>query len=340
MNEVFTKSRKWQLTINNPDEEDLSDEKIKEILKSMKSVDYYCMSHEVGDKGNTPHVHIFIFAKGTIRFNTIKKKFPKAHIEKANGTVLQNKEYIFKEGKWENTEKESTNIKESHFEFGTIPEEKQGKRYDLVTLYSSIKEGKSNFDIVEENPMYVTKLDTMDRVRKLILEEKYKNAYRELDVTYIYGKTGTGKTRGVMEKYGYENVYRVTDYLHPFDNYKQQDIIILEEFRSDLKIGVLLNLLDVYPHNLPCRYADKVACYTKVYIISNISLKQQYKNIQTDQPESYEALTRRISEIRIYEDKDNIKVLTKDEYFGPKEIIDENNLPFKDIPTETESENN
>ena len=79
-----------------------------------------------------------------------------------------------------------------------------------------------------------------------------------------------------MEKYGYQNVYRVTDYDHPFDSYKGQDVIVFEEFRSSLKIQDMLNYLDGYPCELPCRYNNKLACFTKVYIITNISFNQQY----------------------------------------------------------------
>ena len=92
------------------------------------------------------------------------------------------------------------------------------------------------------------------------------------------GVTGKGKTRTVMEKFGYENVHRVIDYKHPFDDYKQQDVIIFEEFRNSLPIEQMLNFLDGYPVNLPCRYCNKVACYHKVFIITNWTLEEEYKN--------------------------------------------------------------
>ncbi len=56
----------------------------------------------------------------------------------------------------------------------------------------------------------------------------------------------------------------------------------------------MLNYLDGYPVELPCRYANKQACYTKVYILSNIPFEQQYPNIQAEQPETWLALKRRI----------------------------------------------
>ena len=106
-----------------------------------------------------------------------------------------------------------------------------------------------------------------------------------------------------MEKYGYENVFRVTDYLHPFDNYHGQDTIIFEEFRSGFRISDMLNYLDGYPLELPCRYANKWACYHNVYIVSNIPLSEQYRN----QPvESFNAFLRRLKGVIRFYAKDRI----------------------------------
>ena len=98
-----------------------------------------------------------------------------------------------------------------------------------------------------------------------------------------------------MEQYGYKNCYRVTDYKHPFDSYNGEDVMIFEEFRSGLKHGDMLNYLDGYPVKLPCRYFDRQACFTKVFIISNIPLEAQFPNIDR---ESKDAFYRRIQTVK------------------------------------------
>lgn len=143
-------------------------------------------------------------------------------------------------------------------------------------------------------------MDKIERVRQVLVQERYKNEWRNLEVTYIFGDTGSGKTRGVMDKYGYSNLFRVTDSLHPFDGYKGQDVVVFEEFRSSFRISDMLNYLDGYPLELPCRYANKYACYTKVYLISNIPLSQQYSQLQMENYESYLAFLRRISSVFHY----------------------------------------
>ena len=75
---------------------------------------------------------------------------------------------------------------------------------------------------------------------------------------------------------------------------------MFEEFYNSLPIKEMLVYLDGYPIALPCRYADKVACYTKVYILSNIDLKDQYLEIQTYTPEVWRAFLRRIQTVQVF----------------------------------------
>lgn len=132
-----------------------------------------------------------------------------------------------------------------------------------------------------------------------------------------------------MEQFGYSNVYRVTDYLHPFDGYKGQDVIIFEEFRTSFPISDMLNYLDGYPLELPCRYNNKYACFTKVYMITNIPLSQQYKTVQHESPQTWCAFLRRIGQVVHYTDLgvvyQNIEFL-KDGFY---KLID-NDCPFEE----------
>lgn len=293
-------SRKWLLTINNPTDCGFTHDKIKETMHKFKGVTYWCMSDEIGLECETPHTHIFMYSPNGVRFGTIKKRFPTAHIDYCKGTAQENKDYVYKIGKWSDTSKEDTRIDDTQFEYGECPVERQGARNDLDDLYAMIKEGLSDYEIIEQSTQYLYCLDKIESVRQTINSEKFRDTWRDIECTYIWGETGTGKTRNVMEKYGYRNVYRVTDYKNPFDGYKGQDVIVFEEFRSSLYIQEMLKLIDGYPLELPCRYNNKVACYTKVFIISNIPLLQQYCNVQMHENESFRAFLRRINWVEHY----------------------------------------
>lgn len=330
MAEKDSMSRKWQITINNPKEKGMSHEYIAAKVGEMKNVMYWCMADEIGENG-TYHIHIYMHGRNGIRFSTIKKRFDGGHFEMAKGTSQQNRDYVKKEGRWLNDKKHETCVAGSFEEFGECPIERQGARNDLNDLYAMIKDGMSNYDILEQNPSFMLNLDKIERARQIVNEERYKHDWRELDVTYIYGTTGTGKTRGVMERYGYESVFRVTDYLHPFDNYKGQDVIIFEEFRSSIRVADMLNYLDGYPLELPCRYNNKVACFTKVYIITNIPLSEQYTNVQKESPETWLAFLRRIGHVVQYKAHDilthNVRLLDD----GFIELLDDEKTPYDKI---------
>ena len=257
-----SQSRKWLLTINNPSDNDLTHDVLIEKLDTLK-VDYYCLCDEIGKEG-TYHTHLFLFSKNQKRFSTIKNTFPSAHIDKAFGTCQQNRDYIRKEGKWTDTEKKETNLPDTFCEFGDIPDEQQGKRSDYIALHEMLDKGYSDSEIMETMPKFMLKMDKIGQARQILKEEQYKDKFRMIRTSYISGPTGVGKTRYAMEKYGYQNVYRVTDYAHPFDNYNYEDVIIFDEFRSSLKIGDMLCYLDGYPLQLPCRFRNKQAAYTQV----------------------------------------------------------------------------
>lgn len=67
------------------------------------------------------------------------------------------------------------------------------------------------------------------------------------------------------------------------------------------------NLLDCYPLTLPARYSNKQACFTKIYIISNIPLDQQYLSMQYEYFEVYRAFLRRIKYVLKFESNGSIK---------------------------------
>lgn len=322
----------YQLTINNPKEKGWTHEHILKVLReNFKTLTYICMADE---QGSCYHTHIFVVFASRVRFSMVKRYFEEAHIEKCKGSVSDNVNYIKKTGRWEMDEsKQEKKIEGTFEEVGTQPPDSKGRRRDLTELYQMVMENMSNMEILAQNQDYLLVLDKIDRVRTTILTEKYKETVRlDLEVVYISGTTGTGKTRGVLEKNGYSNVFRVTDYAHPFDSYNCQPVIAFEEFRSSMRISEMLLYCDIYPIELPARFSNKYACYNKVYIISNWRLEKQYTEIQREDKESWEAFLRRIHKVVIYSKDGSIKeydsvraYLDRDEFV---EIDDDVKVPF------------
>lgn len=296
-NKPDTKSRKYQITINNPLEYGYTHSQINECMKEIPCK-YYCMVNEIGAEEKTPHTHLYFVCENAIRFSKVKKLFPTAHIEKALGSSQENRDYIRKEGKYLNSDKKETNLPDTFEEYGEMPLDKSAKNETMSEqVLEMLEDGNSTIDIIKKFPSYVTRANQLEKTRQMFIEEKHSE-WRDLEVTYISGETATGKTRYVMDTYGYSNVYKITNYKNPFDNYNEQDIILFDEFRSSLPLADMLQYLDGYPCRLPARFTDKFALYTKVFIVSNIDLDKQYPNIQIEDPKSWNAFIRRIDNIK------------------------------------------
>lgn len=295
-----TRSRKWLLTINNPEQHGYGHGYIRKTLEDWRGVSYWCMCDEVGGKEGTYHTHVFVMGANGILFSTVKKKFPKAHIDYCRGLAQENRDYVRKEGRHKGGAKEEGNLKDTFEESGDCPVERPGRRNDLADLYDMIKAGVDDYDIIDSDPSYISHLDKIERCRRVIREREFREKFRELRVEYWCGVTGSNKTRTVMERFGYANVYRVTNYRYPFDGYRGQDVIVFEEFNSSFSLPDMLTYLDGYPLELPCRYSNKVACYTRAYILSNVDLSCQYVSEQRVSPQSWDAFLRRIGAVRLF----------------------------------------
>lgn len=291
-------SRKYQLTINNPADHGFDHETIKETLAALTGCIYWCMCDEVGEQG-TPHTHLYVAFQNAKEFQTIHRRFYGAHIEAARGSHQENRDYIRKDGKYRDTEKADTNLPDTFEESGQLPDESDRRMKQSEAILAMIEAGASNAEILRTYPSAMNHLPRIEQARQTLLEEKYRDAFRGLQVTYIWGKTGVGKTRGIMERYGYRNVYRVTNYKNPFDGYKGEPVILFDEFRSSLPLEDMLKYMEGYPLNLPARFSDRAACFEAVYVVSNIPMEKQYPQVQMEEPETWAAFLRRFE--RIYE---------------------------------------
>lgn len=255
----------------------------------------YC--YEVGSQTSMAHWHYLVQnSEKKVRFDTIKKLNKYAHIEvwRAGNNLNDYLDYMEKDGEVKGDDREV---------FETFPEMKsnykgKGNRTDWQEVRELFEQGASVCDILIEYPHLSVNVGALEKLRSTYLSQIWSRRLRkELEVIYISGEAGCGKSRYVLEKHGLDKVYRVTDYRHPFDGYQSQPVIVFEEFRNSLPFEQMLNFLDIYPCELPSRYANKVACYTTVYILSNWEYSQQYDKIRESHNDSIGAWDRRIKHI-------------------------------------------
>lgn len=293
-------SRKMLITFNNPQESGYDHPIIIGLVRKL-GPQYFCLADEIGNQSHTYHTHLFLYRPSPIRFRTIKKTFPTAHIDIAYGTAKEIRDYVRKEGKWENTDKAETRVSGTFFEEGIMPTESEERSPRKARLLEMIKSGASDSQILDADPTNIFHIKDFDQVRQTVLSDKYSGENRNVVVSYIYGQTGVGKTRSIYQSFHAKDVCRITSYRANngalFDAYKGQDVLVFDEYSGQIPIEEMLTYLDRYPVMLRARYFDRVAAFTKVYILSNFALEEQYQKIQKDAPQQYSALLRRINNV-------------------------------------------
>ena len=278
-------ARRFCITINNPTE---TDEEMFTYLQNLEHIKYFIFSREKGNMEGTIHLQMFLIFTIGKRFSTIKKLFPKAHIESAKGSNTQNRDYC---------SKNDTHIS-GPFEFGEFAE--QGARKDLKAFFDLVNAGATDYELQCLYPkLYEKNVSKLAAFRNAKILNDYSKSLREdLIVTYIYGSTGVGKTYCIMKKYDKGSFYRITDYIKdPWQDYVDQKIVVFDEFRSQFPMVNMLNFLDIYPVSLPARFSNKITCYNRLFIISNIPPSSQYSNYKVEEPETYKAFNRRIHHV-------------------------------------------
>lgn len=275
--------RGWCGTLNNPTTTDI--EALQNLLDTQPKVENVCylVAHnEIGESG-TPHIQMYVEWENPKTLSASIKCLGsnRWHLEPRRGEPYQAMKYCLKE---------VAEGGEPRYEFGERPKEGSAATiWDALANFLLSSPDATDADICRRFPKGYTKY--WRSFAAIIAEHRMRrlNEYRPLEVHYWHGPPRSGKTRGVMDLHGPQNVFRVTNYKNPFDNYGGQKVLLLEEFRSQLPLSVMLALLDHYITLLPARYADKVGLFDTVYIVSNWSLDMQYCNMSACDLEPFHA---------------------------------------------------
>jgi hypothetical protein len=293
-------------------------------LSELAHVRYICGGVESGKKTNRLHFQGYVEFTKSMRYTTVgnlldnnftKLKYkPKKQrnklsrgytyskknephnltwIQRKKGTREQAKNYAMKIEQY--LDEADTQILQP-IQYGKWVE--NGQRLDLEDLANDIVEGKTDYQIFERDSVaFMRHIKMIKETRSMLLETKFNTIYRHVEVCYIYGTTRSGKTTLITNHFGYENVYRITDSKNPWDGYTNQDVIIFEEFRETFPLENMLSWLEGHPVQLPARYFNRPAAYTKVFIISNWPWSRQYEIARESIPDDYAALLARLNHV-------------------------------------------
>lgn len=255
-------------TYNNPCPDEIDN--IKAMLST--KTEYAVFGIERGASG-TLHLQGYfeLPSKPRHRLSTMAGWFPgrRAHLEKRRGKRNQAADYCKKgdqsHAEWELDGRDGLNFgaNASVWEHGELPEDDkdQGKRTDIEKVRDDILCGdiKNEFDLL----MNVRSMPAL-RFGQIFLNNMPTPAVRIRPMVYwIYGATGTGKSRAaaeliskLVENRGW-SFWRHNGSLQWFDGYNRQEIAWIDDYRfsgrGPTEFAYLLSLLDVYPLRVPIK---------------------------------------------------------------------------------------
>lgn len=289
-------SRAYCLTINNWTQSEY-------VKLSNEQHDYMIIAKEIGEEG-TPHLQAYIYKKSKISFVGLRKRNPRAHIEPAIGNAQHNHDYCKKgsqpKEEWLAEKTKGKNYgKEADFsEFGEIPN--QGKRIDLDEITNQITNGETTAEeiLLTQPTLYHQYGRTFNALEDLRMRKLYRKEMTKC--IWYYGPTGVGKSHTAFQNFTPE-----THYVYPtndkgwWDAYRQQEIVIINEFRGQIAYSELLDLIDQWPKQVNRRGREPMPFTSKLIIITS-SLKPE---------DVYHNLSERDSLAQLY-DRIELKQLT------------------------------
>lgn len=217
---------------------------------------YHVIGHEVGE-GGTPHLQGYVEFGGQRTFASLKKAFPRIHMEARKGTPQQAADYCKKDGDFREKGKLS----------------RPGERSDLLALHALASTCTSDYDMYEQLPSTMLRYHRNAAHCRLTYARKRFNKWKPVEVHIRWGAAGTHKTRYVYENY--EDVYSVPFSKRGtvwFDGVEPTTTtILLDDFYGELEWSLLLKLLDGYPFSLPVKGGFTWKNYDRVFITSNKS---------------------------------------------------------------------
>lgn len=269
----MSKMRNICFTVNNPEE--LLDPELWEHCS-------YCVyQQEMGEEG-TSHFQGYAEFKGARTLSWFKQLtgLERAHIETRRGTGSQAANYCMKDD----------SRLDGPYEWGEMKE--QGKRSDLEAIRRELDENKPMKRIAEDHFSSWCRYQKSFNIYK---QMKIQPRNWAMELVFIIGPTGTGKSRRAHEMAGESAYFKPPGKW--WDNYTGEHTVVLDEFYGhSMPFTHLLQLCDRYPYMVePKGYPAVQFVSKRIIFTSNQNPKDWYSSERTHQgPWEQNPLNRRI----------------------------------------------
>jgi len=189
---------------------------------------YMVLGYEKGKEG-TPHIQGYVEFSSCKRFQTLHNFNERIHWERRKGTSQQAADYCKKDGAW--------------VERGLLSH--QGKRNDIHFLTDMLEDKATIKEVALADPStFVKYYKGLEKFHFLVQDDRTEPPYIE----WRWGRTGTGKTRGAIEKHPHS--YYIKDGTKWWDGYANEEAIIIDDFDAQCwPFRDFLRLTDRYKYN-------------------------------------------------------------------------------------------
>lgn len=259
----MSRSKYWCFTINN-----YSDEEYDSILLAFdiqeNRISYIIFGIEVGEQ-KTQHLQGYVEFTDRPRLHQVKQRInERGHYERRRGTSEEASVYCKKDDRF--------------FEFGTISKPRQGRRADLEEIKQKISSGTPVREVAEEHfALWCQYRRSFDAYHAYLHEPRFR---QDLRVYCLWGAAGTGKTRFAYEfaaERGLACWLSSDPELRWFDGYSQQPIAILDDYRGDAPVSLLLRILDIYPTSVAVKGGFVPWNPIEIWVTSNTEPSEWYQ---------------------------------------------------------------
>jgi len=236
------------------------------------TVDYIRGQLELAASGFL-HWQIVVHFKRKLRLGGVKSIFGNsAHAEPSRSEAAR--EYVWKE---------VTRIEGTQFELGNIPL-RRGHSEDWQLVRENAKRGRLD-DIPPD--VYCRMYSNLKR----IAVDHMAPIGIEREVIVYWGRTGTGKSRRAWDEAGI-NAYPKDPRSKFWDGYRNQQHVVIDEFRGNIDISHVLRWFDRYPVIVEVKGSSVVLNAKKIWITSNLNPRNWYPDLDE---ETLAALLRRLT---------------------------------------------
>jgi len=250
----MSKSARWTFTLPNPGE--------WRPVFCPSTMHYIIWEMEICPTTLTRHIQGYVRMKTRRILSQMKAALHgSAHLEPARGSEEDNRLYCSKDREIAG---------QDWAEEGCFQPEAgmKGRRTDLTSAVEALKEGgiKQVQEMFPET--YVKYHCGLEKLEQSL--DPPPQDLRNVKVTVLWGPPGVGKTWRVFQQC--PKAFKVHVGRDPFGNYRKQETIVFDEFDHEKwPVEQLNEMVDKYPYEIDCRYANKYAYWTHVIFISNIN---------------------------------------------------------------------